>query len=71
MLYGAWGSGPSDIWAVGDGGATQHWNGSAWTSVASGTTRSLRGVWGSGPDDVWAVGYGGTIGRWNGASNSR
>ena len=32
-----WGSGESDIWGVGDVGTILHWDGSAWTSVSSGT----------------------------------
>jgi hypothetical protein len=65
-LWGIWGSGASDVWAVGNSdvafvGTILHWDGSAWTSVSSGTTSHLYGVWGSGPSDVWAVGDGGTI----------
>jgi len=37
-----------------------HWDGSAWTSVSSGTGNFLWGVWGSEASDVWAVGFGGT-----------
>src|SRR6185436_15168757 len=61
-LYGVWGSGPSDVWAVGDVGTILHWDGSAWWKVPSGTTHDLRGVWGSGPSDVWAVGAPGNSG---------
>jgi hypothetical protein len=28
-LYGVWGSGANDVWAVGAGGVVLHWNGSA------------------------------------------
>jgi len=45
-----------------------HWDGSAWTSVPSGTTDFLTGVWGSGANDVWAVGGGGTIVHWDGSA---
>ena len=65
-LRAAWGSGPNDIWAVGDSGVILHWLGSSWTAVSSGTLSDLYAVWGAAPDDVWAVGAGGAIQRWNG-----
>ncbi len=63
-LFGVWGSGPSDVWAVGWGGTILRWDGRAWARVSSGATVDLLGVWGSGPSDVWAVGEGGTILRY-------
>jgi len=60
FLNGVWGSGASDVWAVGDFGTIVHWNGNAWTSVSSGTTNYLSGIWGS-ASDVWVVGSSGTI----------
>jgi hypothetical protein len=58
----------TDVWAVGTTGSTVdrstfavHWNGSAWTQVATpspGTRESvLNGVAGTSSTDVWAVGY--------------
>lgn len=48
-----------------------HWNGSAWTQVASPNPANyyniLRGVSGSGPNDVWAVGAYANSGEPNGA----
>lgn len=61
LLYGVWGSSPSDVWAVGLGGEIFHWNGSEWLRNESGTTERLRGIWGSGASDLWAVGASGTI----------
>ena len=57
-LYGVWGSGPDDVFAVGTGGLILHSanDGQTWTAQASGTSAYLIGVWGSGPDDVFAVG---------------
>src|SRR5260370_592420 len=72
-LAGVWGSGPSDVWAVGGIGTIStilHWDGSAWTSIPSGTTDRFLGVWGSGASDVWAVGAGGTIRHWDGCTCS-
>src|SRR5215813_7085619 len=66
-LRRVWGSGASDVWAVGWYGIILHWDGSAWTGVSSGTTNGLLGIWGSGASDVWAVGDGGTILHWNGS----
>ncbi len=65
-LLGVWGSAANDVWAVGYGGLILHWDGIAWSSVASGTPYALHGIWGSGASDVWAVGYGGAIVHWNG-----
>ncbi len=55
-LSGVWGSGPSDVWAVGSRGTILHWDGSRWDTSESGSRVALRAVWGSGPHDVWAVG---------------
>jgi hypothetical protein len=73
---GVWGSGPSDVWAVGNhqtattpvAGAIEHWDGTAWTAVPNGAAYQLNAVWGTGPSDVWAVGEHGTILHWNGAA---
>ena len=67
-LYGVWGSGPADVFAVGDGGTVLHYDGQSWESMASPTGDSLRGVWGSGPADVFAVGVGGTVLHYDGQS---
>jgi hypothetical protein len=67
-LIATWASGPNDVWAVGAVGTIVHWDGVAWSSVASGTTNDLWNVWGSGPNDVWATGVHGTIVHWNGAA---
>jgi hypothetical protein len=62
------------VWAAGTEGDLLRWNGSAWTSVESGTWSDLRSVWGSGPDDVWAAGWwnsvasGGDLVHWNGTA---
>jgi hypothetical protein len=54
-----WGSGPTDVWAVGiagNGDPISHWDGATWSTVKISTNPRLNGVWGSGPNDVWAVG---------------
>jgi hypothetical protein len=56
-LYGIWGSGPNDVFAV--GGTILHYDGTSWSAMASGTSAVLLGVWGSSSTNVFAVGAGG------------
>lgn len=56
-----WGSGPSDVFAVGDSGTIMHYNGAQWSIMPSGTSHDLHGIWGSGPSDVFAVGDSNTV----------
>ena len=44
-LSGVWGTDAQNVWAVGDGGALLHWDGSNWTTQSSGTVNYLTGVW--------------------------
>ncbi len=67
-LWGVWGSGPNDVFAVGDDGTILRHDGSSWSSMSSGSTEALTCVWGSGPNDVFAVGDDGTILRYDGSS---
>ncbi len=58
-LHAIWGSGPTDIWAGGEGGLF-HGQGAtsstiAWTAVATPATLPVSSIWGSGSADVWAV----------------
>jgi len=48
----------NDVWAVGVGPITEHWNGSAWSIVSSPTVANgkLLGVAAASTNDVWAVG---------------
>ncbi len=65
-LNGIWGSSPSDLFAVGDGGAAYHYNGTAWSVLPTGTSSNLYDIWGTSPNNVYAVGVG-TIQHWNGS----
>ena len=56
VLLGVHGSGPSDVWSVGEGGTAVQWDGLAWTSYTVGTFDDLESVWTGAPDDAWAVG---------------
>src|SRR5215216_1684505 len=50
----------NDVWAVGDNGQTQHWNGADWSRVAApypGLGGRFNGVAAASARDVWAVGY--------------
>jgi hypothetical protein len=69
-LYGVWGSGSGDVYAVGYGnnGTTlmpliYHYNGSSWSGTSptlptGWSSVNLRGVWGSSANDIYAAGYG-------------
>ena len=46
-LNALWGSAANDIWAVGASGTIVHFNGSTWSSVASGTTTTLTAIHGA------------------------
>lgn len=65
-LTAIWGSGGSDVWAVGSGGTVLHYDGTQWEKAAlaaatpeAGASFTLRSVWLERPDDVWlADGHG-------------
>jgi hypothetical protein len=67
-LYAVWGSGSSDVFAVGQAGTILHYDGSTWSPMDSGTTADLHGVWGTASNDVYAFGDSGTFLRYNGTS---
>lgn len=57
----AWESGPRDGYAVGEAGLFYHFDGAAWSKVATGLPEKrgfvvYRAVWGSGPSDVFVAG---------------
>ena len=60
-LNAIWGSGPHDIYVVGDFGTILHYDGTEWTPETSNSSEHLFGVWGSGASNVYAVGLHGTI----------
>jgi hypothetical protein len=70
-LRSVWGSDSRNVWAVGEGGEVQLWNGTALQRVEVPTHATLHRVWGTGPKDVWAVGDSGVIVRWDGESWKR
>ena len=50
------GTGPNDVWLVGEQGRITHWDGTAFREDTSGTTATLFGVMAFSATDVWAVG---------------
>jgi hypothetical protein len=66
-LSGVWRNTSSDIYAVGNGGAVLHYDGTAWSTVAAGLTTTLNSVFGFSATDVWAVGKAFTA-HFNGAA---
>ena len=75
-LDGIWGSGPDDVFAVGENGVIVHYDGTSWSIMNSGTTTAYLGsIWGSGSNNVYAVGavydggdFTGVIFHYNGTS---
>ena len=65
-LIALWGLNAKDVWAVGDEGAIQHFDGKIWSVVPSPTKKSLLGIGGTAPDDIWAVGEEGTTVHYDG-----
>ena len=59
-LHAIHGSGPDDIYAVGDRGLLVHWDGSAWTRIETPVCTALNGVRADGAG-AWIVGDGGVL----------
>lgn len=58
----------ADAWTVGSNGVFLHWNGSAWTTVASGDTSAYFGVTCVAHNNCWAVGAARSFNFWNGST---
>ncbi len=67
-MYGVWGLGPENVYAVGFYGYILHYDGSNWSEMTSPTTYSLNSVWGSGPNDIYAVGQNNVVLHYNGST---
>lgn len=67
-LNGLFGIDAKNLWAVGDAGEIDKWNGTGWTRITTGMTGTLSGIWGSSDKNIWAVGEGGLSVLWNGSS---
>ncbi len=56
-LRALWGSGPNNIYAVGDVGTILHYDGSSWQPLANLPGKNfLLDIWGAGPNAIFAVG---------------
>jgi hypothetical protein len=69
---GIWGSGPSNVWAIGyeitQGTILFHWDGSAWRpQLDPATLTEFNAIWGRSATDVWISGSGG-MAHYNGVS---
>jgi hypothetical protein len=67
-LFGVWGVTWNAVFAVGSHGEIVHWDGTAWSSMESGTETKLDDVGGLSGEDVFAVGAGGTILHYDGST---
>lgn len=65
------GTGPSDVWAVGDVGTISRFDGKEWKALPAVTSVHLRSVAAVTATDAWAVGDQGTILRWDGKAWTR
>jgi hypothetical protein len=71
--FGVSGTGPDNVWMVGQGGAVAQWNGTQWNVRLSQATfdpssifvRSSTELWIAGTDEL---GYRSTLVKWNGAT---
>jgi hypothetical protein len=52
-MSSVWGTGPADVWAVGQG-VLMHWDGAGWTRTGP-TGDVARSVWASSATDVWVL----------------
>ncbi len=59
-FFKVWGSGPDDIYAVGQNGIILHWDGASFTEMGAGISQDLIGIWGNAADDITVVGGRGT-----------
>ena len=65
-LFCIWGKSSRDIFAVGAYGTILHYNGTSWTSMASGVTYTLKKV--TGKVNIFAVGADGSVIKYDGTT---
>jgi hypothetical protein len=59
-FFKVWGSGPDDLYVVGQNGVALHYDGHTFTELFLGVSQDLIGIWGTGPNDIVLVGGRGT-----------
>lgn len=62
-----WGRSTSDIWAAGDYGIVQHWDGMSWNRVQTPDDRFISAIRGDYAGNIYTAGEGGTIRKYDGA----
>jgi hypothetical protein len=67
-LKAAWGTGPADIFVVGDRGKAYHFDGTTWTPQTTSFFRALHEVWGASGSDVFSVASHGVIFHFDGVT---
>lgn len=67
-LFKVWGTGPDDVFIVGQQGLVLRWNGEELVEQFTGTSEDLISLWGTGGDNIVAIGGRsvGVVARWNG-----
>lgn len=63
-----WGTGGSQLVAVGGTGNVYTFDGSSWTTTNISSSASLSGVWAASASDIWVVGSGGFVRHFDGSS---
>ena len=68
-LWGVWGAGPTDLFAVGDSNTILHFDGWLWRKMEDDPEKSdaFKCVWGRSGRDVYAAGDDGTLQHYDGA----
>ena len=70
-MRGIWGTGPTNVYAVGRSGTIAHYDGVSWTSALTNPPSppfGYNGIFGSSASDIWAVGQGGLVAHYNGTA---
>lgn len=60
-----WGTGDTNLYAVGLAGAVARFDGTQWSAMNQGSS-DLAAIWGSGPGDIWIVGKDATVVHYDG-----
>ncbi len=68
-LRNIWAYSESDVFIAGDYGVINHYDGTSWSSMSSGTSDDIFGIWGSSPDNVFAVGKNGIVLKYQSSGN--
>jgi len=65
LLCDLWGTGPSNIYTIGEYGKILRYDGSSWSSIPTQTKTTFWKMWGSDQSNIFVVGENGTILRFN------